>query len=204
VNDGVLTLSAAQVTASSNFLSASFNNNGVITSPVTVTVTGVSAANVGSTMLAVNSNAELSTSEIDVSDTATNLHTNIASLEAAASGGIVKKIVASDGGTITLDETTDNIDSTTPYDPTTASTEVTTQYKDALAVMTGTYGIKVTGISSQNVDQAYENITGAASAHGSPTAGHAGVSLSFGVVDDAATLVDCKPMLRPTNSQASS
>jgi len=184
VSDGTLALTSAQVTSSSNLLASTFTNGTSASDPVAVTVTGVAAANIGATLLAVNSNSELHIAEVDVSDTAANLQSNIASLEAGAAGGLVQKIAASDGGTITLDETSNNADSPADYTPgtpgTANTTEVTVQYQHALAAMTGTYGVTVTGISSTDIDAAYANIVTAAT-NGTPT-------VSFGVVDDNTTL----------------
>jgi hypothetical protein len=137
-------------------------------------------------LLAVNSNAGLNTTEVDVSDTAANLKTKIASLEAGAAGGIVQKIGASDGGTITLDETNDNtgLGGSATYYATDSTSEVTAQYQHALAAMTGTYGITITGISSQNVAAAETNITAAAAGH---------PDYKFGVVDDQTVLATVDP-----------
>ena len=186
VSDSALTLTSAQVSASSDLLASTFTSNSGTSTPVAVTVTGVAATDVGATLLAVNSNAGLNTTEVDVSDLAANLKTNIASLEAGAAGGIVQKIGASDGGTITLDETTDNtgLGGSATYDATDSTSEVTAQYQHALAAMTGTYGITITGISSQNVAAAETNITAAAAGH---------PDYKFGVVDDQSVLATVDP-----------
>ena len=160
VSDGTLSISESQLTGNTDFLKANFDDgNGA---PVAVTITTVAADKTSDDFAAVMTNGSLKVASEKVNDTADHIESNILALEKGSSnanGGtaLISSIAVSDNGTIDISEG----DSSLPnaYDPTDAGdTEATKQYTDALKLLSGSYGMSVSGIAVAHLDAVSSNV----------------------------------------------
>ena len=124
-------------------------------------ITDVGADKTAADYAAVMVNGSLKVAGEKVKDTASNIEAKISDLEKASSSAngvdpLVKSITVTDNGTIHIAE--DDANLPTAYDATDATTEATAQYTDALKLLSGSYGMSVSGIAVSMLDAVSSNV----------------------------------------------
>ena len=178
VSDGEFSISEANLSDVSDFLASGFDDGSG--GPISVTITDVGADKTAADYAAVMVNGSLKVAGEKVKDTASNIEAKISDLEKASSSAngvdpLVKSITVTDNGTIHIAE--DDANLPTAYDATDATTEATAQYTDALKLLSGSYGMSVSGIAVSMLDAVSSNV-----------ASNPLMRLSFTVLDSASNL----------------